>query len=261
MFNLGYKEVVLNAVTAENVFSDAETATILGYNMFTMANVVSITRMNPEDAVAETAMWTSPTNTGDYYEVKIKVKNLVTGETSTVNFNSIGTDVQAGYEAYLELYGIDSEDAIFTIAGSGTNISAGFEQWSVSDVTVTARNSDGTCACAMAEKLKKTVTTPGTPGALYGYQLEASVRFGTFANSDPYSAQVNGNGPGSIILDGQYTAYYITYANDEVLNHEYVKHDYINAATHSTDYNFVVYVYNDEAGVNTGNFESVFPPA
>jgi len=276
MFNLGYKEVVLNKVITSgedaNVFIQYKPdpidpgvnpdipigKVIEGYYEFNMS--IIYTESNGSGPIGEMATWSSPTLGSSPYNVKIRLRNLGTEATEVIHFHSIGTDIPAGYAKYNKVYRKEDEAIILTITQDtttgtlSTTINPGHESWIIESIELVTIERTNTSVSDL-ERLTKTVTTEGSEGYLTGKFIEESRKIGTGPNSRPYAPQTGGNDTG-VALDGVYDAFYFTVANDETLNHEFVDHKGVNQASASNDFSFVVYVL--AAGTNNADFKSVF---
>ena len=260
MFNLGYKEVILNKINGEIVYNLNGYQTIAGYGKFETSKVTENVEQSSVDKAGEVASWalSDLSSVADALQVKVFLVNSRSGAKENIIFDAASTsaaDIIGGYTHWTQVY--EGNDPKITITGSlTTTVLPGYEDWEVDNFYVTPVVYADLDSRQAPRFLEKTVVTEGNPGLLYGHQLEESRRFGTFANTNPYSEHEGGNSQG-IVMDGRYTAFYIKYENDEEKNHEYVKHGFINAEMHMKDYSFVVYVLDE--GTNVTDFKAVFP--
>ena len=248
MFNLGYKEVVLNDLTG--VTGDgAGKLVIAGYGQVDISTSAS---QVPVDPAAEKASWATLPSGGDYADVKIVLRKLKTDARETIHFSAkdaSAIEIIAGYDAWKNNHqGIDSK---LVISGTlTTEIQPGFEAWSVVDVFVRTGNSDSIEISSKEVRLIKTEITAGYEGAGQGWQIEASRKLGTFVNSYPYGQQHGGNSIG-VDLDAGYKEYDIVIpeaVNADWEGPEFVKHAYVSANMPAEDFHFVVYVHEDFVG-------------
>jgi len=258
MFNLGYKEVILNRVGDNAVYSKGGMSVIAGYGEFDPAKIKKNKKQEAIKPVGEKANWAYKdlSSKADMVSVKITLTK-VSGVKESISFEAKpdAASIIKGFKEWKKMYA-DTKPVLALSGTLTTEIQKGFENWEVSSISVTPIKLDDLEARKAPVHLKKTVVTEGNSGLLYGYMLEESRRFGTFANTNPYSEYEGGNSQG-IVMDGKYTAYYITYENDAERNHEFVKHSYVNAEMNMNDYSFVVYVLKH--GSSEANFEKVFP--
>ena len=244
MFNLGYKEVVLNNL--DGVTGDSTYKYIAGFG------AVKIADINLADTVVpalEISTWVVPSLTdGDGLLVQIKVRALATDETHTVTFNASGlaaADIITGYDTYLRIY---PDDDYFTLSGNLTvTMKEGYEGYGIASVSVSPVFISDSSLSAAKINLVGTITNPGAVGSTFGWQIEAGRKLGTFVNSYPYSQQHGGNSIG-VDLEAVYKEYNVV--SDEPINAnwegpEFVKHDYISADMPTRKFLYVIYVHED----------------
>jgi len=245
MFNLGYKEVILNSV--DGISSDGSFVSIDGYFKIPSAEMQAATKTSPSDAVAEVSTWTDVSDAivGDQLIVQIKLTKINNDKSRKITFTAKGNDeaaIIAGYKKYVAIY---AEDDVVTIAaGLKITINAGYERFIVSSVTLTALCLKCTAKGSINIDLTKKVNTAGKLPVGQGWQIEESRRQSSFLNSGPYVQQHGGNSRG-VYIDKTYTAYDVKHVVDDSLSHEYVKHAFVNADTPSDDIKLVIYVMED----------------
>ena len=248
MFNLGYKEVVLNnldGVTGDGT-GGGENIIIEGFGQLNAAPIASLA---PSDPIAEIADWTTLPTVGDYVDVKIVMKKIRTDQRETIYFYAASpsaTDIIGGYNVWQKNH--PELEPKLSLAGSlTTKMLPGFESWNVTDVFIRPAYYNAVGNSTAEYRLLKAVTIEGSEGIGQGWQIEASRKLGTFVNSYPYGQQHGGNSIG-VDLEAGYKEY--NYSIAEAINidwksPEYAKHDFVNANMPTEDFNFVVYVHED----------------
>ncbi|MCK5788267.1 MAG: hypothetical protein KAH32_04685 [Chlamydiia bacterium] len=259
MFNLGYKEVIINTVNSDTVYIEGDYKIIAGYGRFKDSNITENKEQQTVEKVCEQATWVLPdVSTADTLQVNIIIENTGVGTRHNINFNTTGTsatDIVDGFALWEKIY--DISDKEISVTGSiTTEIQPGFEYLEVTNIIITPIISSNTSISQIPLPLEKTVTVEGNAGLLYGAQLEASRRFGTFENTNPYSVHEGGNSQG-IVMDGKYYGYYIKYDSFDETADEYVKHLFVNASLKTTEFNFAVYILDE--GNNIADFKAIFP--
>ena len=249
MFNLGYKEVILNNLDGVTTGTVAGTIDIAGFGMVVKADMVGSAPVAPASEVAD---WTTLPTVGDLMDVKIVTKRIETDYKETIHFTALGVtggDVDTAFRKWKDTY--DQHIAVVSVGGTGTTVTttikAGSEMYFIDSVFVRVIDKTNIENAQPEERLVKAITNEGDPGKGQGWQIEASRKLGTFVNSNPYGQQHGGNSIG-IDLEAQYKEYNVTSSesvNTGWAKDEYVKHDFINADTVAKDFRFVIYVHED----------------
>ena len=280
MFNLGYKEIVLNEL--DGVVIDAERFMIPGYANLLASGTTSFKMENGRPAVAQGMIFTVPGdggNTtagtalgaiGDVYNVVISLDEytnrnrsdfardfIVDGEKIVFQSTPMKAATNdAAAEAIIE--GFNLWVSKFTNAATVMEISAGtaanrfLVQMTKEGITLLLKRIDPVViqlANPMDNK-KIALNTAGNPsvfsrGRGQGRLIEESRRMATWENIRVYGENIGGNSLG-IDVHGFYTQYFITCVDDSNPSgwedHEYVKHGYVQASMKSKPRNYVIYI-------------------
>jgi len=256
MFNTGYKKIVIN--DDEGIIVNGSTVTIPGYGTYDKGNIVET--LAAREPVGELATWLDPPSGGDYVDVKLVLTGVKTDRREVIYFNAKSpsdADIVAGYNAWLKLHNLEivappkiADVAVELTSGLVTKIQLGHENVLVSDIYVRTGKFDEVGITHHTTRLTKAITIEAEPGWGMGWQLEASVKLGTFENYNPYGQQHGGNS-NSIDLKAKYTAIFVKTPEIEFApwkQHKYVEHAYVNADMPTDDIKFIIYVREDLAG-------------
>lgn len=272
MFNLGYKEVVLNSM------GDATITTSLidipGYGKFKDVQVISSSWLEipSSPAVGEISTWATvvPANlvVGDAVEVTIDLRSsrqvgdlardfithgekLVFQSAPVATADTVGIEaaVTLGWQRFVDMHPV-AEQYVFVDSITGSiqvEVLAGYEHVMVKAVKLKrAASCTGADNCFV--NLEKTVATEGDVGTGLGKFIEESRRMGTPENVMPYNVQHGGNSQG-IDVRGTYKSYIFDFQGEDSSgwqSHEYVDHSYVQASMASKPVHYVIYV-NDQA--------------
>lgn len=262
MFNLGYKEVILNEVTADSAYithtDGREAIVISGYTTFFKDQIAVKSSAISVNKQAESSLWGLPTITTSaaYFEVTIELKSKKTDRKKKIYFTTLEPTISgivSGYNKYLTTY--DWHNAIIALTEETgklkVTVSDKAPEVDVFMITARAVSDEKT----INYRMMKSVLTEGNSGTFYGHHLEESKRLGTVYNVSPYGSQQGGNSQG-IVLNGRYKGYYIKYRSDDNWGHEFISHTGVNAQVSTQELYFSMYVldYKD----NIKDFDDLF---
>lgn len=226
MFNLGYKEVIVNSdsditatgtVTAgTNILAVDGVCNLEDTELASITKVPSVPGVKGMAELAQHSVLTGAAD-GDIITATFRLKSVGNerissnlypyGETKSIIFKEQSSATEVGLaQAYLKLVeGNNWEDLGYTIAiesGSGIGqITALDEGVSVVDLVLTKTET--------GEVVTTGITyTEGSIGVGLGSQLEAEVKNATFDNIDPYGVRFGGSG--IVDVRGKYTQYIIS---------------------------------------------------
>lgn len=277
MFNLGYKDLILNMVSPETIYAadrgGREVVVIPGYATFYRDQILTHYEQSSEQKVSEVASWVIPGLDCDYFIVEIVLKKRNVDRTKTVTFTSTSNDlagVLAGYTKYLEAYNI--RNPLVTLHDVGGQLQTVIGAWDpevyTSGIFITKKQAitlkwiDTSSSQKESRFFKfslgKTVLLEGNSGHLYGHQLEESKRFGTVYNVDPYVEYAGDNSKG-IILNARYYAFSLAYKDTVEWGHEFIKSAGVNLASPKQKYYFTMYVL--DVGSNVSDFGDILFPS
>jgi len=277
MFNTGYKEVVLNS--AEQIQITADNITIPGYISLDATAIKDFKgfRAQPRlrqivdvDAIAGEA--------GAVYDIVISLKTvegnrsdyardfIVDGER--IIFQTTPLDgtapedmviaVTKGFENFKEKYN-SAEMFVDVVSFEPTKFSVviTLEGEDLIVEKITSQKAyplpsipDPTNPYAPLQykpakvELNLTVSQDHQTGMGLGYWLEESRRMATGLNVLPYKQQSGGNSQG-IDVEGKYATFYVVADIEDSgdwAGHEYLKHQYVNAATPTGPTRYVIYI-------------------
>jgi hypothetical protein len=248
MFNLGYKEVILNNLDGVHVDPTDTTSIIIeGFGKFKKTDLVA--GALPVSPVGEVAMWILPTMTGDYADVKVSLQEIHTDKKETLYYvakTPTEADIVAGFINWKEKYD-KMNSSVEISAGLTTEIQPGFEKFYVHDIFIRPGKYDEIDTAHKEYVLTKSVATEGNPGVGQGWQIEASRKLGTFTNSYPYGQHHGGNSTG-VDLNAGYKEYNVVIpesVNAGWEKAEFIDSNTVNAEVNSKDFKFVLYVHED----------------
>ena len=265
MFNLGYREVIINSgavITAGTNEAGAATVKIEGFGEFEAA-VTAPNNFKTAGAAAAAGVYTladsAPATTyvaGTAYIVKIQIKGprllseIYPRNWDTLVFQTLplATADFAGFSAALAGGSVSQDLAmigdIIKVTDAGGVPTITFQPGYEGVELVKAFLIDGSAEAL----LPATATTAPTEGIGTGKQLEAEVRNATFDNIDPYGIQFGGNT--AVDVRALYTTYSFSQMPD--LNdwgaHEMLGYGDANTETMYGAVKFIVYA--NEASVD-----------
>jgi hypothetical protein len=256
MFNLGYKDVILNNL--DGVTGDGINITIKGYGTFNKLDILAggTAATAPEKEKAKwTTLPTVPAGVdGSFADVKIVLVKLKTDARETVHFyasDPAAADIVGGYNTWKKNHLEVAPKFTLAEGASSTELITemlpGFEGWSIAQIFVRLGQETSIETARRERRLEKTLVTEGSEGTGQGWQIEASKKLGTFVNSFPYGQQHGGNSIG-VDLKAGYKSYFITKAepvNFDWEGPEFVDHKTVNATLGTKDFNFNIYVHED----------------
>ena len=280
MFNLGYKEIVLNSDASIDITGDV--LSIEGYGTFNKTDAAFVAQHSfnvAVDPVQEIAIYVIPATSivmppdawgnaqtlavGNAIEVEVKVRSLrnmsalardfiIDGKSivfqSTpllaVDAAGIATAIAAGYKLLFDK--LSESERYFEIVANGDNIeltvTKGLEHVYVKSLGLKVVAHGGLPFTMVA---KDASSTEGVIGLGQGKFIEESRRMATFENIAPYAQQHGGNSQG-VDVRGKYTQYLFESSKDSTApgweSHEYVDHSFVNAEMNSTPRKYVMYI-------------------
>jgi len=283
MFNLGYKEVVLNKLG--DVKADKGVLTIPGYGKFEHSNLSNIKKTPAEAAKGEVSTYAvvppAGIQVGEAVNVTVNIDSMRQKGSQARDFikhgkkvvfqsmpltavtaDAIAKAIADGFKAFVA----NNMQSEFTFGMSfdakakklGIQIYPGFEDNTVKYVQISRTAPSDNLPIILA----KTVTTKGNEGVGLGKFIEESRRMATAANVMPYAQSHGGNDQG-IDVRGKYTTFVFDYQGENAGNgwesHDYVDHAYVNAAMHSKPAHYVIYANEADAKL-IAEIEKVIKP-
>jgi len=278
MFNLGYKEVVLNSLG--EITGDANVINIPGYGKIKHGQISNPVQTASAPAVQELTSWTAvipsmPVDAwgkphifvkGDVFEVEIKLRSLrnvssiardfiVDGKSIVFQSTPVLTADEAGIAAAIDLgatLAVQSLNEIETYFSTNANgaeveleVAKGMEHIFIKSVSIKLVAHGG----LPFTQLVQSSITAGSVGVGLGKFIEESRRMATKENVMPYAQNHGGNDQG-VDVRGTYKAYTFDFQGEDTgtgwESHEYVDHSYVNAAMASKPTHYVIYA-NDSA--------------
>jgi len=278
MFNLGYKEIVLNSKGGITVDA-GKSINIPGYLRLKAGQVSNYKKTPAEDAKVQEITFTvaalSGIAVGDGVEVVINFdstrelsdqardfikhgKKIVfqSAPVATADAKGMAKAIFDGWVAFknqrpLSEFYFDVLDP----AGKAelkVKVLPGYEHITITDAKVKrAVPCTGAENCFVDLKVAKNVE--GYEGHGLGKFIEESRRMATPQNVMPYAQQSGGNSQG-IDVRGKYTMYLFDAKLEDVdgwQSHEYVDHAYVNAAMNSKPSHFVIYANQADSALIT----------
>ena len=280
MFNLGYKEIVLNEL--DGVVIDAERFMIPGYANLLASGTTSFKLDRGRPANAQGMIFTVPGDdgnttagtalgaVGDVYNVVISLEEytsrnrsdfardfIIDGERIVFQSTPMKAATNdAAAEAIIE--GFNLWVSKFNNAALVLEISADAAanrfliQMTKEGLTLLLKPIDPVVIQLANPMDNKRIVLPtgGNPevfsrGRGQGQLIEESRRMATWENIRVYGENIGGNSLG-IDVHGFYTQYFITCVDDSNPSgwedHEYVKHGYVQASMKSKPRNYVIYI-------------------
>ena len=278
MFNLGYKEVVLNS--DNGVYMQDGKLVIEGYGTFASAQLVGAKlKKAAEPAVGEVVDFAIPAGIvppvdawgnarvlaiGDVFECRATFRSMRNVSTHARDFiidgktlvwmsapiagvlqADIATAIAAGLALAVDGGGFGHEfEKVFEVVASTDDleftIQPGFEYITMKAVEIKFATSGGAKGIDLVKAAPSTV---GNAGVGLGKWVEESRRMATPQNVMPYAQQHGGNSQG-VDVRGMYTTYTFDFngeTTDGWASHEYVDHAYVSAAMGSKPTHYVVY--------------------
>jgi len=286
MFNLGYKEVLLNS--DEGVTLDGDVLKIKGYGAFDKTKAAPITdkpSQPPAKSQKEFDTGTIPgLASGDSLSVVLTYKSMRnissqarnyiedgkkiafstapivgTGASGEVTAADAATAIMTAYDAMFNRSGVEEQvielytthpSPVYALKAMAVQTYAGFIEIDYMEVKVIQATKTRD---VVPYRLTEGGVVKSASGHGQGKFLEESRRMGTFLNSAPYQAQIGGNSQG---IDVRGTYRMVAFEIDlEDINgwesHEYVDHSYVNADTSSKSVRMVIYANENHANLMT----------
>ena len=281
MFNLGYKEVVLNSLG--DITGDAMGIVIPGYGTFNASQIANPVQTPAQDAIAEKSSYTvvvppyapdawgniHTIAPGDVFEVKATFRSMrnvgsqardfiMDGKTIIWQSVPIGLNTPAGISAaVVEGYnlaignggfGHNFEQAFKLEDGAATldfEFLPGFEYLAMKKVELKLSMSGGTTFIS----LDRAGFLEGSAGIGLGKWVEESRRMATEYNVMPYAVQHGGNSQG-VDVRGKYKTYMFDFQgedNNGWKSHDFVDHSFVNAEMESKPVHYVIYANEADA--------------
>ncbi|MCK5788369.1 MAG: hypothetical protein KAH32_05195 [Chlamydiia bacterium] len=284
MFNLGYKEIVLNSL-GDITDDGSGNLSIPGYGVFNSTNSQDISALKAIPAAGEVSTFAVPAGIvppvdawgnarllaiGDVFECQATFRSMrnvsshardfiMDGKTLVWMSTPIATADEAGIAMAIDEgitlavagggFGHEFEQ-VFDLADNGADleftIKPGFEYIEMKKVAIKYATAGG----AKPIDLKKVVVSAGEAGLGLGKWLEESRRMGTAENVMPYAQSHGGNDQG-IDVRGMYATYMFEFQGENLGNgwasHEYVDHSYVNAEMSSKPVHYVIYANEGSA--------------
>jgi hypothetical protein len=281
MFNLGYKEIVLNKLGGVKYDATSTVLTIPGYGEF-LKSATSVRVVTPsEPTKQEKVNWTMPSSlatppdawgnadnfkVGDVVEVEIKIRSLrnvssiardfiVDGKSIvfqsvpvvTADAAGIAAAIAAGYK--LSMQNLNDVEIYFDLTSAGDVVTSvvakGLEHVYVKSMGLKVARHGGLPFFTIVDSATgKNVVDEGSVGLGLGKFIEESRRMATKENVMPYAQSHGGNDQG-VDVRGTYTAFTFDFqgenAPDGWQSHEYVDHSYVNAEMSSKPVHYVIY--------------------
>ena len=278
MFNLGYKEVVLNS--DNGVYTDVDGNLVIeGYGKFKPGQLTDKKQVDSAPAVVEESSWAiivpADLKVGDAVEITVDVRSfrekssqardfIMHGKKTvfqsmpvvTADVGGIADAIAEGFLKFVER-NMQSEFTFGILKGVSGDIELkvfpGFEDNFIKAVKLKrAAKCEGAENCFV--NLEKTMVTEGSEGIGLGKWVEESRRFATAANVMPYSQSHGGNSQG-VDVRGTYKTYMFDFQGEDGpdgwASHEYVDHSFVNAEMTSKPTHYVIYA-NDASAALTG---------
>jgi len=277
MFNLGYKEVVLNS--DKGVYIAGKDLVIEGYGKFKPGQLTNKKQIDSHVAEGEESSWAikkvpDGLVVGDAVDVSIDVRTFREKSSQARDFlmhgkkivfqsaklNGIDADaislaISEGFASFVAR-NMQSEWTFIVEDGKGSidiKILPGFEDNYIKAVKLKrAAKCTGADNCFV--DLEGTVTKEGNEGVGLGKWLEESRRFGTKENVMPYAQSHGGNSQG-IDVRGSYKTYMFDFDGEDAdegwESHEYVDHSYVSAKMSSKPTHYVIYANDASSALAT----------
>ncbi|MCK5788370.1 MAG: hypothetical protein KAH32_05200 [Chlamydiia bacterium] len=235
MFNTGYKELIITS--KEGITKTGNVVNIPGFGNADIVGVTPVTPQLPTGGSATLAGYAAPASGEE--DVKITLRKRNSSSTVNIGFNATGGDWQGAYDKWKTFYNTSETPELASVSSGNIVLDDAAFKYEV--VKVTTKEVKG-LEYFPVNNLEVT-WTDGTLPIGQGWQIEESHRMGTFQNFYPY-AQAHGGNVLGYSMDDQFYTYVIE--NDESVNpgfeqHEYVKHDFINAAMPTTKIKMTIF--------------------
>jgi len=274
MFNLGYKEIVLNTLDGVSITPSGDVLRVQGYGTFKNTDAAFIANHSvvmAEAATAETKQFevTIPNGVvaGDAIEVNFVIRSMrnssdfardfitdgktfvwATRKLNAIDADSIAAAIVTGWD---DMVGKHPEmEVYFKLKAIGSNVEVkaaiGYEFISLKSMSIKHVPVVKTVEAVFIPLAEDTTATvDGNPGLGLGKFLEESRRMATAQNVMPYAQQHGGNSQG-IDVRGKYTAYQFEALEDSTApgweSHDFVDHSYVQANMSSKARKYVMYV-------------------
>jgi hypothetical protein len=264
MYNLGRKHIVLNTVDSNNMYITLDAGGVIknidGYMKFREHLIEDVTIEYSIDKVSEFSNWVIQEAIAEKIIVEITLGKRNVDRKKRITFTAASSayqDILIGYENFRNIYSI--YNPLIELTADATSVSISVADWEpevfVRTFTIEEIKPSAFSTGAEKQSLKRISLQPGNNGTLYGHQIEESIRFGSFANTNPYGERHGGNSQG-IKLDGRYALGTIIYNNDGDREHEFIKHSGVGIDSHHGKEYFSIYILDE--GDNIQRFIDIF---